>query len=196
MRAPYRHSRWAGAIVYLISLLGTLLLAKERARHSAVLLVIAVAVMAVLLWRQQQWIPAFSAADVPSPTADVKCRRFLYLFGLLIALTFALAADLRYGAAPNETFGLAGILWLAGIGLMILAAFLGSSLAARPLGTLRSAHWPNWEIVLVIGLFCLALLSRVWNLANFPENIYPDEIMTGTVATQSYIRPTGPPPSL
>ena len=29
--------------------------------------------------------------------------------------------------------------------------------------------------------------SRVWNLTNFPDNIYPDEIMTGTIATQSYL---------
>jgi len=43
------------------------------------------------------------------------------------------------------------------------------------------------------GLFVLALLSRVWNLGNFPDNIYPDEIMTGTVATQSYLSPTTPP---
>jgi uncharacterized membrane protein len=38
-----------------------------------------------------------------------------------------------------------------------------------------------------------ALLSRVWNLTHFPDNIYPDEIMTGTVATQSYLSPTTPP---
>jgi hypothetical protein len=31
---------------------------------------------------------------------------------------------------------------------------------------------------------------------NFPDNIYPDEIMTGTVATQNYVSPTTPPPSV
>jgi 4-amino-4-deoxy-L-arabinose transferase-like glycosyltransferase len=40
------------------------------------------------------------------------------------------------------------------------------------------------------------LLSRVWNLTNFPDNIYPDEIMTGTVATQSYLNPATTPPSI
>src|SRR4029453_8615303 len=38
-----------------------------------------------------------------------------------------------------------------------------------------------------------ALLSRVWNLTHFPDNIYPDEIMTGPFATQSYLSPTTPP---
>jgi hypothetical protein len=36
-------------------------------------------------------------------------------------------------------------------------------------------------MALLAALFVLALLSRVWNLTNFPDNIYPDEIMTGTV---------------
>ena len=57
-------------------------------------------------------------------------------------------------------------------------------------------RWPTWEMTLLAVLFVLALLSRVWNLTNFPDNIYPDEIMTGTVATQSYVSPTTPPPSV
>jgi hypothetical protein len=42
MRAPYRPSFWAGSIVYLIALLGTLLLANESARPWAVSLLIVV----------------------------------------------------------------------------------------------------------------------------------------------------------
>jgi len=60
----------------------------------------------------------------------------------------------------------------------------------------RLPRWPTWEVALLAVLFVLALLSRVWNLTNFPDNIYPDEIMTGTVATQSYLSPTTPPPSV
>jgi 4-amino-4-deoxy-L-arabinose transferase-like glycosyltransferase len=45
-------------------------------------------------------------------------------------------------------------------------------------------------------VFVLAVLNRVWNLTNLPDNIYPDEIMTGTVATQSYLSPITPPPSV
>ena len=41
-------------------------------------------------------------------------------------------------------------------------------------------------------LFVLALLSRVWNLTNFPDNIYPDEIMTGTVATSELSKSNNP----
>jgi 4-amino-4-deoxy-L-arabinose transferase-like glycosyltransferase len=126
-----------------------------------------------------------------------------------------LAADIRYAAMPRETFGLAGILWIAGIVLLLLSAFgvprLRGSEGKPPEGgtpsetpqvfqesatDLHSTRWTNWEIVLLAGIVAVALFSRVWNLTNFPDNIYPDEIMTGTVATQSYINPTTAPPSV
>jgi 4-amino-4-deoxy-L-arabinose transferase-like glycosyltransferase len=194
MRALYGLTLWAGPVVYLISLLGTLLLTNEHAQRWAILLIIAAAVLAVRLWGRQKWIPAFSN-DVNTSTA-VDRRLFSNWIVPAIGVFLVLAADLRYVVAPNETFGVAGILWLTGIGLLLLSAFLDSHL----LGTLPNAacfgRWVSWEIALVAALFLVALLSRVWNLTKFPDNIYPDEIMTGTVATQAYISPTRPPPSL
>ena len=73
--------------------------------------------------------------------------------------------------------------------LRLTSLWGGSSAPSLP-------RWPTWEIALLALVFVLALLSRVWNLTNFPDNIYPDEIMTGTVAAQSYISPTTPPPSV
>jgi hypothetical protein len=111
-------------IAYSVALLGTLLLANERARPWAVSLLIAAAVLAVLLWGRQEWISAFP----PEVTSRIDERRsqFFYLLGLVAALILVLEADLRYAAVPNETFGLAGILWLAGIGLLVSSAFLWS----------------------------------------------------------------------
>lgn len=130
-------------------------------------------------------------------------------------MLLVLAADLRYAAAPNATFGLAGMLWIAGIALLLCSAFgvprLRGSEGEPPKGgtpnhvqsvfqqsatDLQSIRWTTWEIVLLAMLFVLALLSRVWDLTDFPNNIYPDEIMTGNVAIQSYISPTTPPPSV
>jgi Dolichyl-phosphate-mannose-protein mannosyltransferase len=194
MRAPYGLRVWAGPIVYLIALLGTLLLANESARLWAVLLLLASAVLAVVLWGRQNWISAFPF-DATARTRVNRSRLF-YLFGVTIAMLLVLAANLRYAAAPTETFGLAGILWIAGITLLLCSAFFGSrslwSVSSAP----RLPRWPTWEMALLAMLFVLALLSRVWKLTNFPDNIYPDEIMTGTVATQNYISPTTAPPSV
>ncbi len=196
MRGPYCFGLWAGSIVYSISLLGTLLLANERVRAWAVLLLMAAAVLAVLLWRRQKWIPAFPPDDVSTRRANDKRRRFFYLLGLVTAFVVVLAADLCYSAAPDKTFGLAGVLWLAGIGLLLWSAFFGAHSVPVPSTEPQPTCRAIWEIALVTGLFFVALLTRVWNLKNFPDNIYPDEIMTGTVASQAYISPTGPPPSV
>ena len=213
MRAPYGPRLWAGPVVYLIALLGTLLLANESARRWAVLLLVASAMLAIVLWRRQDWITAFPP-DATAP-ARVNRSRLFYLLGVGIAMLLVLAADLRYAAAPTETFGLAGMLWIGGLVLLLCSAFgvprLRSSDGELPKGgtpnqvpllfprsatDLQPIRWTTWEIVLLAMLFVLALLSRVWNLTNFPDNIYPDEIMTGTVATQSYLTPTTRPPSV
>ena len=185
MRALYGSKVWADPLLYLITLFGTLLLANEGTRPWAVSLLIASAVLAVVLWGRQDWIPAFPSDITARTGANRSC--LFYVVGVTIAVLVVLAADLRYAAAPNRTFGLAGILWLAGMGLLLFSAFFGSRPVDAPSSALRSIRWPTWEIAVVAGLFCVALLTRVWNLTNFPENIYPDEIMLGTVATQSYI---------
>ncbi len=186
---------WGGLIAFLGSLLGTLLLQNEPARPWAVLLLIGAAVLAVIVWGRQKWIPAFPRQPV-APTADLDRSRFFCLLGAASALLLALAADLRYLAAPNDTFGLAGILWLAGIGVLLISTVLWPHSAVGPAGELPVTRWPAWETVLLVGLVLLGLLTRVWDITSFPDNIYPDEIMTGTVATQSYINPTGSAPSM
>jgi len=118
MRAPYGARVWAGLIVYLIALLGTLLLANESARSWAVLLLVVSVVLAVVLWDRQNWVSAFPS-DATAPTG-VHRRRLFYLLGVTIAMLLVLAADVRYAAAPTETFGLAGILWIAGIAFAAL----------------------------------------------------------------------------
>ena len=111
MRALYGPKVWAGPIVYLVALLGTWLLANESARPWAVLLLIVSAVLAVMLWGRQDWISAFPSGA--TARTRVKRIRLFYLFGVTIAMLLVLAADLRYAAAPTETFGIAGFLWIA-----------------------------------------------------------------------------------
>ena len=182
MLARFGSKVWAGPIVYLIALLGTCLLSADGTRSWAALLLTVSAVLAVALWGGQNWTAGFPS-DVTHQTG-ANGSRLVSLRGVAIAVVLVLAADLRYAAAPNETFGVAGILWIASISLLVFSILSGN--------LLRLPHWPTWEIALLSLLFLLALFSRVWNLKNFPNNIYPDEIMTGVVATQSYVSPTTP----
>src|SRR6476661_6834593 len=194
MRALFGARVWAGPIVYLIALVGTWLLANESARPRAVLLLVAAAMLAVVLWGRQNWIPAFPSDAIAR--TRVNRSRLFYSLGIGMAVLLVLTADLRYAAAPTETFGLAGLLWIAGIALLLCSAFFGSHSVWVLSGAPDLPRWPTWEMAMLALVFVLALFSRVWNLTSFPDNIYPDEIMTGTVAAQSYLAPTTRSPSL
>jgi 4-amino-4-deoxy-L-arabinose transferase-like glycosyltransferase len=53
--------------------------------------------------------------------------------------------------------------------------------------------WYPWETGVFAGIVLLALVLRIWNLSAYPDNIYPDEIMTGTVALGAYGGSTAAP---
>ena len=46
--------------------------------------------------------------------------------------------------------------------------------------------WVGWEKAIFASIVLLAFAIRVWNLRDYPNNVYPDEISTGTYATQSF----------
>lgn len=46
--------------------------------------------------------------------------------------------------------------------------------------------WLGWEKAVFAAIVFVALAIRVWGLRRYPQNVYPDEIMTGTIATQSF----------
>jgi hypothetical protein len=194
MRVRSYSNLWCGLAAYVASLLGTLLLANEVARPWAQLLLIGAAVLAVIVWGQQKWLPAFPHQSI-APALDSYRSRFVYLFGVVTALLLSLAAGFRYLAAPNEAFGLAGVLWFGSIGVLLCSVFVGSQAVNRA-NELHLIPWAPWEIVLVASLVLLGLVTRIWDLTRFPDNIYPDEIMTGTVATQSYTSDTASNPSV
>jgi 4-amino-4-deoxy-L-arabinose transferase-like glycosyltransferase len=104
-------------------------------------------------------------------------------------------SHLTFLAAPRETFGAAGWLWLTGMALAMTAAVLQSN-ANSPHNKREASGppaWKRWEVAVVATIALMALALRVWNLRAVPFNIYPDEIMTGLVAERAYI--SGPSPA-
>src|SRR3954454_21595952 len=120
MPVRYGSRIWAGPIVYLIALIGTLLLANERARPWALLLLIIAAMLAIQLWGRQDWISAFPS-DATTATR-VNRSRLSSLFGVTVAMLLVLAADVRYAAAPTETVGLTGMLWIGSLAWLLCSA--------------------------------------------------------------------------
>src|SRR5213593_2973706 len=173
---------WLGPVAFALSLLGTELLHREPLRIWAVLLLLSAGVVAVLAWSDSRWSDALPA-DWGTSLAETQLqvwRRRCALATLAGAVFLSALAHLAFLAAPHETFGAAGWLWLAGIAVVIAAAEL-RSVAASPHND-REANgppaWTWWEVAVVVSIAVLALALRVWDLRDFPFNIYPDEIMT------------------
>src|SRR4029077_8782692 len=87
-----------GLIAFLISLLGTLLLRNEPARPWGVLLLITAAVLTVITWGRQPWLPAFARHPIPVVPSLHRSRSF-YLCGVISAILLALLAGLPYLSA-------------------------------------------------------------------------------------------------
>jgi hypothetical protein len=103
------------------------------------LLLIGAGMLAVFIWGRQEWTPAFPSQPFTG-IPGFNRSRLPYLVGVGSALLIALAAGFRYLAAPNETFGLAGIPWLVGIGLLLWSA----SLESQAIDHANDSHLTRW----------------------------------------------------
>ena len=190
---------WLALVAFVLSLLGTELLGRESLRNLAVLLLLAAGVLAVLAWSDARWSAEFPVGSGRLTEAHPQgWRRRSALATLAGAVLLSAFSHVAFLAAPHETFGVAGWLWLGGIAVVIAAA------ALRPVSDVRqndgetegSPAWIWWEIAVVASIAVLALALRLWDLRDVPFNIYPDEIMTGSVADRAYVSGRGPAPSL
>jgi 4-amino-4-deoxy-L-arabinose transferase-like glycosyltransferase len=157
----------------------------------AVLLLLAAGVLAVLAWNDARWSAAFPA-DPGAQTHLQTGRRRFALATLIGAVFLSALSHVTFLAAPHETFGAAGWLWLTGIAVVIIAA----ALRRAPTQQNGSPAWTWWEVAVVASIALMALVLRVWDLRDVPFNIYPDEVMTGLVAERAYINGPAPAPSL
>ena len=191
---------WLGPVAFALSLLGMELLRRESLRIWALLLLVGAAVMAVLAWNSSRWsdaLPVGARAGLAEAQLQV-WRRRCALATLAGAVFLSALSHLTFLAAPHETFGAAGWLWLAGIAMVVAAAAL-RSLARSPQNDGEAdgpPAWTWWEVAVVASIAILALALRVWDLRDVPFNIYPDEIMTGLAAERAYINGAGPAPCL
>ena len=185
---------WLGPVTFALSLLGTELLRRESLQPWAVFLLLAAGVLAVLAWSNTRWSPSLPADQGAEAHLQTSKSRSA-LATLVGAVLLAVLAHVAFLAAPRETFGAAGWLWLGAIASMIAAA------ALRPVGHARENDseadgppaWTWWEVAMVASIAVLALALRLWDLRDVPFNIYPDEIMTGSVSERAYF--SGPTPA-
>jgi 4-amino-4-deoxy-L-arabinose transferase-like glycosyltransferase len=193
-------SVWLGAVAFVLSLLGTGLLRREPLRPWAVVLLLVAGVISVLAWSDARWSPPFPAdRGAKLAVAHLQTWRSRFALATLAsAVLLSALSHVAFLAAPLEAFGAAGWLWLGGIAAVIAAAALSTAAYSQQNdGEAEDPpKWPWWEVAVVASIAVLALALRLWDLRDVPFNIYPDEIMTGSVAEHAYVSGPGPAPSL
>jgi 4-amino-4-deoxy-L-arabinose transferase-like glycosyltransferase len=187
---------WPGALALLSSLAGTLLIQAEGTRLLGVLWLLAAVGLGVLAWREESWgeaFPSVKGALAEGATRAAAGRRgpVLALAGIALSALLVVWADLALAGNPEEPFGPAGWLWLGGMALLAVSAYVWDR-GVRVSPTDPSI-WPRWEVGAFAGIVLLSLVLRVWDLRSFPNNIYPDEIMTGQVANGAFMSGQAPP---
>ena len=177
---------WLGAVAFAVSLAATELLRLQYLRVWAVLLLVCASVLGILAWWNIPWSRAFPAHPGAYQHLQVGKRRsgLALLAGAVLLAAFAHVAFL---SAPHETFGAAGWLWLAGIALVIAAAARWPGVGHNCSEASGLPTWRLWEVALVAAIAATTVVLRVWNLRDVPFNIYPDEVMTGSVAERAYL---------
>jgi 4-amino-4-deoxy-L-arabinose transferase-like glycosyltransferase len=192
---------WLGPMAWMLALAGTLTLPEAGARLFSVVAVCLAGLLAVLAWGGDTG-DALSVSTSRSTSLSNWYRENPWrLEGFVLSVLVAGQADLRFVKSPDDTFGLAGVLWL--LGIVALVAATGpwphcartSGRALRLQRRLRGwcAGPRSMEILIVGAIVTVGAVLRIWNLAGIPFAIHPDEIRTGHVALQSYAVPSEVP---
>ena len=168
---------------------GTLLLRDEGRRDVGVLFLLVAAGLAVLAWGA---VPLLSAFDTREDDRGWSLRgrnRVSRLLGVALSLLLVWRADVYYLAHQDKTFGTAGWLWLASMGVLIAATARwpqqgGAANTVREhQGTHNAPDAPPagtvLEAVLFVALILLAVGLRLWRLQDLPFEIKDDELSTG-----------------
>ena len=189
---------WLGLAAFAAALLGTLFLVDESTRTAGELLLVAGCGLAIVAWGRQAWIAPFGTYSQGHHRLRGNRRLLASAVGIAIAAMALTGADYWFSRHQQDTFGIAGWLWLGSMGLLVVAA-AGWPHAVDVSGAAQVATQPKGRDHLALppwspgeaGIFALivagAFILRTWDLTNFPFAIHGDEIITGRVATQSYM---------
>jgi hypothetical protein len=184
---------WLGLVAWAVALGGLSLLVAEPGRTWGMIVLALAGVLGIVAWSQERPLPGLAPPVAGERLITWDLTRAIGFAGVGLAALLILTANSRYLAAPNETFGLAGILWLLSMIALIGAtatwprrapAATGAATAA-PL-TAAPPAWARWEVAFFLALVALALLVRVWDLRDFPYAIHGDEVLTGRTALIGY----------
>lgn len=188
-------SIWLGFLSWLCALAGILLVADDTHRHEGVALLLLAGAAAIAAWGRMETPTGHGQVGGTAALFPLSRERVPAVIGTAASGAIVLVADIWFTRHQEEAFGIAGSLWLVGMGTLIVCAADLSAPAQSPADSTRSL-WLRmggtprqvvFETLAVAALLIVALVLRVWNLQGIPFAIHPDEIITGRVATTAYL---------
>ncbi|HUS17240.1 MAG TPA: glycosyltransferase family 39 protein, partial [Chloroflexia bacterium] len=176
-----------GTAAWVLALWGLSLTVAGPERTAAMLVLAVAGLLAVIAWWATPVVPGLPRSAAGRPLLRRSTGRVLRLAGIAGAAVLAWQADTQFLAHPAEVFGLAGWLWLAGMGLLVAATLAWPRDAVSESDEPRPEPWTRREVAALGGLLAAALLLRLWDLQNVPFVIHRDEILAGEVARSTYL---------
>ncbi len=179
-------SIWLGLFALTIGGLGELLLLQEKGLGFGALLLVLAVLLAGIAWgglrETSSLYVGFHSALSPQSSA-LRSR----LLGILGALALIGGSILAWLTDPGAIFGLQGVLWLAGMGLLLLscARWYPRTQRESELGP----PWTRTEIALFCGLVALALFTYTAWLNEVPWRFHYDEVNARYEAMRFYRGP-------
>ena len=168
-----------GAAAWVSAFAGVSLVADDSRRIVGVALIALGAGLAVSTWGRQPLRAAFPP-DTTATSRRAPQQLALCGVGLALAALSTWAADVTFLRHPTAAFGAPGWLWMLGMAILIV------STACWPRGDATADASPQRadiaELLIFTALLAAAFALRLWDLANVPFAIHPDEINTGRVA--------------
>ena len=186
---------WLVVVAWGVALGGLGLLGAEPGRTWGIGVLALAAGLGVIAWGSGRPYAGLAPLVRAEPLVAWDRARLIRYVAIGGAALLLIAAHLGYQAQPEETFGLAGVLWLASMAGLVgatvgwphrVAAPAAGDAPAAPASEDAPPAWTRWEVALFAGLVVLALLVRVWDLRDFPYAIHGDEILTGRNALIGY----------
>ncbi|MFL5731712.1 MAG: glycosyltransferase family 39 protein [Chloroflexia bacterium] len=180
---------WLGALALTVGGVGEALLFSEEWRNLGLALLGLALVVAVIAWGNLRDRPLLLAAEGAGEGIESRRSLILRLAGIALAAGLGLGSVLAYLAAPNALFGAQGVLWLAGMALLV-----ASCARWYPGGTGAATEEPAWTRLEVVfaGLVGLSLVTHVALLQEIPWRFHFDEGIAYTETMSYYHGPAIP----